>query len=790
MEFISILLLIIILFLLNSLKSKMDTRISGLSQKLDTIKNELQILKTERANNPVEKNPGLSKPIVQAETTKPAPIPIPEPIGEKPKEITTPAPNLSNQRPPVAPQYLPKPKENKKSFFERYPDIENFIGENLINKIGIAILVLGIGFFVKYAIDQDWINEVGRVAIGILCGGVLVAIAHKMRKDYKPFSSVLIGGGMAIFYFTIAIAFHEYQLFSQTAAFIIMIFITAFSIIFALLYDRIELAVVAIVGGFASPFMVSTGEGNYIVLFSYILILNIGMLILAYYKKWNLINWISYGFTVLLFGGWLSLKVLGQTNAPYQGALIFATIFYFVFFLMNIINNIKEKRKFQAAEISILVSNTFLYFTAGMLILGNIDEGIYRGLFTILLAAFNFVFAFTLLKSQKADTNLVYLLIGMVLTFVSLAAPVQLEGNYITLFWATETVLLLWLSQKSGIRVIKAGSVIIMVLMVISLVMDWKNIYSLEPTLSILINKGFITSFISLISILATLRLLKNEPPVIFIQNDLIIYKNALLIVFSILLYTAGLLELQYQANLRLEVSSLVDIVIGSYNLTFILGIIIWSVVQSREIIKKIAVAFGIIGGLSFILYYNFRIVALRNDYLIDNIISVNGYLYHYMLSLLTLAIAGLSIRSLIKVFGFKSIQFKAGIWFYIFTILFILSTELDHVVLLSNYTTGDSSAYILTQNRKIGYAILWGLCSFALMIMGMNKKIKELRIISLTLFTITLLKLFLLDIRGISEGGKIASFICLGILLLSISFMYQKLKKLVTEDEPKPTEL
>ncbi|MCY7293175.1 MAG: DUF2339 domain-containing protein, partial [Ferruginibacter sp.] len=107
----------------------------------------------------------------------------------------------------------------KPSFFERHPDMEKFIGENLVNKIGIAILVLAIGFFVKYAIDQNWVGPVGRVSIGILCGAILVGIAHKMRNSYISFSSVLAGGGLAVFYFTITLAYHQFKLFDQTTAF-------------------------------------------------------------------------------------------------------------------------------------------------------------------------------------------------------------------------------------------------------------------------------------------------------------------------------------------------------------------------------------------------------------------------------------------------------------------------------------------------------------------------------------------------------------------------------------------
>nr|WP_305050274.1 DUF2339 domain-containing protein [Elizabethkingia bruuniana] len=180
---------------------------------------------------------------------------------------------------------LPPKKSWLQIFKEKNPDIEKFIGENLINKIGILILVLGISFFVKYAIDKNWINEPARVGIGILCGALIMGVAHRLKKNYKAFSSVFVAGAISIFYFTIGIAFHDYHLFNQATAFIIMVVITIFSAFVSVSYDRKELAVLSLIGGFAVPFMVSTGEGNYKVLFTYIAILNIGMLIIAYFKN-------------------------------------------------------------------------------------------------------------------------------------------------------------------------------------------------------------------------------------------------------------------------------------------------------------------------------------------------------------------------------------------------------------------------------------------------------------------------------------------------------------------------
>jgi uncharacterized membrane protein len=86
----------------------------------------------------------------------------------------------------------------------------------------------------------------------------------------------------------------------------------------------------------------------------------------------------------------------------------------------------------------------------------------------------------------------------------------------------------------------------------------------------------------------------------------------------------------------------------------------------------------------------------------------------------------------------------------------------------------------------RVGLPIIWGLCSFVLMWLGMRHKYRPLRIVSLTLFSITLLKLFLFDIRELAPGGKIAAFFSLGVLLLIVSFMYQRLRRLIIEDERK----
>jgi uncharacterized membrane protein len=116
--------------------------------------------------------------------------------------------------------------------------------------------------------------------------------------------------------------------------------------------------------------------------------------------------------------------------------------------------------------------------------------------------------------------------------------------------------------------------------------------------------------------------------------------------------------------------------------------------------------------------------------------------------------------------------------------VLFTISSLLDHLVVLVAIHPTANIQSIVHSNQKTGYSILWGTYAFVLMFLGLKWGDKNVRIIAIALFGITILKLFLIDIRSLSEGGKIAAFISLGVLLLIISFMYQRLKKMILDDK------
>jgi uncharacterized membrane protein len=718
--------------------------------------------------------------------------------------------------PPRPPQPPRPPRKPEQGFFERHPDLEKLIGERLLTFIGIIVLVIGIAFFVKYAIDKDWINETGRTAIGVLCGGILLGFAHRLRKNFSAFSSVLVGGGMAVLYFTISYAYQVYGLFPQTVAFGLLVVITGFTVLLSLSYDRKELAIFAIVGGFASPLMVANGSGNLPVLSTYMLILDLGMLALAYYKKWNVVNILSYAFTILLFAGALMKEFQGEAHPRYIMALCFATLFYLTFFLMNIVNNVKLREKFNAFEILTLLSNTFLYYGCGYYILKEMGASQYQGLFTLLVAGFNFVFAYLLLKRQEVDRNLFYFLVGLVITFISLAGPVQLNGNHITLFWAAEGTLLLWLHQRSKIDLVRYFSVIITCISMLSLVFNWMNVYVnanflndeniSRPVMDVLINKGFITGIVVVISLIVSSFLLGLEKPIDRTLDKTSKdwsdsgYRNFLSVMAVVFLFFTGFLELFYQTY-QVRHCSGDELAIYTATYTSLFTVSMWFAIRPLKL-NYLALPISVIS-IGLMLIYagwpHYFTIQQRDHYLIYDATAKSAFLWHYVHAIAVVALSFLLYMQINKSQKIEKQLKDAYLWLMCFVLVFIASAELDHTFIISGFSPvadvnatpllgSDQIRSLASQSHKIGFPILWGISSFVMILIGMRNRIRQLRIIALVLFAITIVMLISLGITGESQTGKIIAFIISGVILLLVSFLYQKLKKIIL-DEDQPTE-
>jgi len=165
--------------------------------------------------------------------------------------------------------------------------------------------------------------------------------------------------------------------------------------------------------------------------------------VLALYKRWHVLHFIAFAFTAVIYGAWI---ITNTTNAsfPYGGTFLFGTAFYIMFLTMSVLLYVKKEVRLNFPDAALLILVNLGYYVSGIFLLQH-RAPMYKGLFTASVGVVNLLLATTFYRRKNIDKNLIYLFIGATLTFISLTAPVQLQGHYITMFWAAEMVLLLWL---------------------------------------------------------------------------------------------------------------------------------------------------------------------------------------------------------------------------------------------------------------------------------------------------------------------------------------------------------
>ncbi len=790
---------IIILRKINNINQKfesLDDKLTIINYKLEALNKAPKEETVNRETLPVEDNIPFKNdniPISVADETiryMQEPLQETEPIKDtdsRPKEKILP--------PPFDRESIDQPKEtqrlyhvyynesdgySKNSFISQLKDaFRKIFGDNILTKIGVITLVLGIGFFVKYAIDQDWINEIGRVGIGMFTGALIIGIAHRCRKNFHIFSSILVGGGIAVFYITITLAFREYELFTQTVAFILLIIVTCFSVVLSLLYDRKELAIFSLLGAYASPLMVSTGAGNYIVLFTYLLIVNVGMLCVSFVKKWRIIGVIAYIMNLCFFWGWL----FNSFEEQYFGAMLFASLFFLQFYLLAIIDHHKYKNKITSFQIILILTDNLSLFLAYVYITGyNWSE--LRGVLTIAIALVNVIILFFLYRKSNIDRNLLYLIIGVALTFVSLSIPMQLDGYSITMFWAVEMVVLLWIWQRSKIEVFRLGFLAIILLVLISYMIDISKSYNSSFEIANFINSLFITGCVVIIAFVISSFLLRREEGIIRIGNfnliSVSILRSIFYVISVLLIFIVPYQEISFQVDKYFEYNNSSDfhaLVMCTYAFLFIaiLACVRWY----KGKVSKMYFGFFLASVIFYILVYipiclNFRESAFFED------AYPHGYFSVHFIGLLSIALLIVWLcRSMRTVFLDR---FTLISWILVILSVVILSIETDNIVILL-FGNSDNYYPLLYDLHTFGYPILWGLMAFALMVWGIKCRIVVLRKISLIFFALIIVKFYIYDVWHMSQTGRIVSFVALGIILLLVSFMQQKIKTLVKGD-------
>ena len=683
-------------------------------------------------------------------------------------------------------------------------DLERFIGENLINKIGILILIIGVGIGARYAIEHDMISPVMRIVFGYLIGIGLMAFAFRLKEKYKPFSAVLLSGSVAICYFITFSAYSFYNLIPQPVAFIIMVLFTIFTVFAAIQYDMQIIAHIGLVGAYAVPFLLSNDSGRIELLFTYIGVINTGILLISFKRNWKQLLYSSFIATWLIYITWFATKY--AVDKPILLALSFATLFFVIFYTALLAYKLRKNLSIPTVDISLLLINAFIYYGIGYSILDwQTATREFTGIFTLANAGIHFAFVYYLHRKKDADRNIFYLLAGLVLLFVTITIPVQLNGNWVTMFWSAEAALLFWFGRSRKINYYEYLSLPLALLALISLFEDWTSIYpalyrDTEQFFSFtpFFNAGLLSTvfFLCCTGVIYYTHL--KTPAIEGNSNKRIlnIFSNLIVPILFLLVLYAGLhIEITGWWNKRITESriALPPITAGggeyiAYNYDLADFKSIWLSVYTMIFVTALhflnlhkirhpKVSMGLVLLSCYLILAlmpsGFSTLSdLRNSYLGHTDESIR-HLYSKGIDYLLIRYLLIGSIALLLLFTHKTIQQDENLhkWQKPFKIL----THISVLTTLSFELINWLEMAGVQEVNKLGISILWGAYAVYLIMAGIFKANKTLRLGGMILFGITLGKLFLYDIAHLGTIAKTIVFVVIGILMLISSFLYNK---------------
>lgn len=387
----------------------------------------------------------MRSPAPQPTSSTPAPAPQPPaaPSPPTPAPVTEPGFTLSESGP--AEEHL-----------------ESIIGRRWTGLIAIALIVVATAFFLKYAFESRWIGELGRVALGVAAGLTFVGGGYKLhRRRWRYLSEVLTGGGIVILYLSVYGAFAYYHLVDQPTAFVFLAILVAQAGLLALAYDAPSIAILALVGGLLVPLLLSTGRDQYGVLFTYIGILDLGMLGVVMARSWKWIGSLAYLGTQLLFWAWYSENYLPGKRLA---ALLFQSAAFLIFVCADLAPNVRRIAAGREEWIRLAVNPFVFYATCYALL--NTQYHNRMAPLALLLAVVYAALACAERRLYPADRRVVLVTAGTALTFVTLSIPIQLDANWITIAWGLEALVLLWAAIETATRPLQLFSRVLFALAV------------------------------------------------------------------------------------------------------------------------------------------------------------------------------------------------------------------------------------------------------------------------------------------------------------------------------------
>ncbi|MBN1394548.1 MAG: DUF2339 domain-containing protein [Pirellulales bacterium] len=487
--FVLVALLCVILGVLISVKGRQESDYQDLSRRLDRVEWNAQRalgLLREREKAPTEE-PAIARPPAESTGATPAPRveePIEaevvepekpaEPIGETP--VPPPLPPPLTPLPPHVPteikpaayasqstvepsQFESAAKETLRKIGrwilvgeDELPEgvsIEYAVARNWLVRVGILIGVVGVALFLMHSIKEGWIDEVGQVMLSAAAGLVmLVAGTRMLGRRYHLLGQGLIGGGIAVLYLTVYAAHSYYKLpwMPHPTAFALMIGITCLAGGIAVRFNTLLVAVLGILGGYATPVMLETHTVAYVALYSYLLILGTGVLGISYKKNWRLLNYLSFAGTYLLL--FATMRRWNYCPENFWQVMPFLIAFFVLFSTMNFLFNFVNRNKTSLLEVLALIVNAGIFYGLSNCMIRNAYDSRWVAAVTLSLSAFYAAHVYFFLICRMLDRELLLSFIGLSAFFLAVTMPVLLSEQWVTASWAVQALVMFWMAGK------------------------------------------------------------------------------------------------------------------------------------------------------------------------------------------------------------------------------------------------------------------------------------------------------------------------------------------------------
>lgn len=443
----------------------LETAVKTLNEELAKTQYQLKLLKNKLSENPLQEIPPVDEVTTQRKPYKrPQSDVIDESIAANVATTSTPIakqesaelelPELVAKPQAVQPWIAPKivtppppPVPREPGLVDKVFDaVRRFFTEgNPIVRIGMVVMFFGVSFLVKYASGQGLFPIEFRLT-GVILGAIaLLAVGWKTRLREGSYGLVLQGGGIAVIYLTLFAAAKIYGLIPLSIAFGLLFLVVMLGVLLALLQNAQVLAILATAGGFLAPILTSSGEGSHVGLFSFYLILSLGILAIALYKSWRLLNWVGFMFTFVITAAWGVLKYEPIFYASTQPFLI---AFFALYLTVAILFSFKQPTNLKGmVDGSLVFGLPLVAFGLQTTLLMHTHYGLAISA-VVLAAVYISLSAGLARKHLQSHRVLIESFLALGISFATLAIPLALDASWTSVTWALEATGLVWVGLR------------------------------------------------------------------------------------------------------------------------------------------------------------------------------------------------------------------------------------------------------------------------------------------------------------------------------------------------------